>query len=396
MLHSCQSRSRWVNDSWNFDKAKYADYRYCEIPAVAAAEYHVGLWERETTEPETYFFNLPDTYDSDEVNILAIGDSWFAYPKRGFFVDFWSRPRNLLSSMATLSNPSSNILSLSNGGEILTNMVGLAEQDSEEAVWRKQVRYSIPWVMARVLRRMKDSNYTRNRFDYILVSGGGNDLYPARLRRMIKHAPCQDQDAGGKNDSKNSTGRIPACVDKVETDRFLNRMETAYETLLNIIVREKGYEKIKIVTHTYDQIFPMPIGAEVLFPPFSVSVADYGWFFPILEELGINDREEQREITNYLLGRFQTMLVNLSQRSEYQERFIVVKTQGEIEKAFKRKNPTKRFPEEFPVEDYWLNEIHLTPKGSRCIAEVIHRRIRQDLIERDATLKLSPPNYECL
>lgn len=399
MVERCANKQPWFIDNAWYSDTKYADERYCEIPAVAHTEYRIPPWYSEYTKPEEYFYHLPQNPKPDTINILALGDSWFAYPKRGFFFDFWSTPRNLLSSMTQVSHPSSYILSLSNGGEIITNIAGLAVLDPEESLQRKHVDHSIPWVTARVLRRMNEisnENKTPHKFNYIIISGGGNDLYPARIRRIIKQTPCEYKD-GEQKEAPGDRTPIPICINQEETAKFLARVRTAYQTLLKSLRSElKNDKKVKFITHTYDQIFPMPIGAQVLFAPFTVSIADYGWFYPTLEEFGITDRVKQREITNYLLMEFQKMLIGLSLEPEYRQDFIVVETQGVMETAFKREHPEKVFPKDFPVDEYWLNEIHPTPKGYRCIIEKIHQRIREDMQKQDPELKLDAPNYECL
>src|SRR4051812_40948052 len=67
--------------------------------------------------------------------ILVIGDSWFAYPKEWFFIDFLvRRSQQCTDQLKRLDNPASMILSLSNSGEFVANMAGIASQNYLDVV----------------------------------------------------------------------------------------------------------------------------------------------------------------------------------------------------------------------------------------------------------------------
>lgn len=381
--------------SWKSDCLKTpawlpGDERYCDIPPVAHPAYRIPLhYYHAFTVPKKFFDDLPSEPREDTINVLALGDSWFAYPKPEFSIDMVNPPSNVLTNLSHLSHPTVNILSLSNGGELVTNIAGLAVQEPAESVQSIQTRYSIPWITARVLRRMKDPQLGKNnKFDYILISGGGNDFYPSRIRTILGNERCTSPKDAMK------------CINEKELDGVIERLRKAYVALIAIIRSEQdGKHPFKIVTHTYDHIYPMPAGATFLggFTE-STSIADYGWFYPVLEEYGIIDREQQRTITNYFLTKFKNMLLTLSENQEYKEHFHVVDTQGVLERAHEQAvHDGRSMSKEFPVTDYWLNEIHPTAKGFRCISETIHKEMRDDMRARNIPFQEDlDGTYECI
>lgn len=344
------------------------DSRYCEIPRIATNFYREHLWYSAYTYPETYFSRLPEKPQSDTINILALGDSWFAYPKSNWaYFDIITSPSNVLTNLASLKHPSSNILSLSNAGEIVTNIAGLAIHDALEQAQSIQQEHSIPWAAMRALRRMKETK--GKNFDYVLISGGGNDFYPSRIKNIFGNVPCEHPSNAMK------------CLKTAEVTKLIDRLQLAYRTLIDSIHADQEFKDIRIITHTYDEIYPMPIGARLVYG--LIEKGDYGWFYPVLEELQITDPTQQRIITSYLLKSFQDMLLALEGDPKYKGTLIVVKTQGVIQQAyewdrFHEVKDLKEIPTKFR-EDYWLNEIHPTSRGFRCISETIHQHIRDDL-----------------
>jgi hypothetical protein len=375
--------------------------QYCKIPRIATNYYREHFWYSVFTYPETYFSRLPATRKQGTINILAIGDSWFAYPKTNWaYFDLVNPPSNVLTNLVSLKHPASNILSLSNAGEIVTNMAGLAMDDPLERAESIQTEHSIPWAAARGLRRMQTQ--TQHPFDYVLISGGGNDIYASRIKSIIDFQSCTT-DVGRIRATKEErpcggTSTLGAYrIDTPKLKELMDRLMLAYKTLIASIRAEPGYENVKIIAHTYDKIYPMPVGAVFVYG--LVEKGHYGWFYPVLEELKITDPTEQRVITTHILATFQKRLLELQQSDK---NFIVVETQGVIEGADARKNSLiPKVSAEIPIErrkDYWLNEIHPTSLGFRCISEAIHARIRQDmestghaLVERDARV-----DYACI
>jgi hypothetical protein len=359
------------------DRPYSGNDRYCDIPRIATNFYREHIFYNVYTYPEIYFESLAKNPKKDRINILALGDSWFAYPKSNWlYFDIFTPPANVLTNLSSLKHPSTKILSLSNAGELVTNIAGIADQDPLEMVEIIQREYSVPWATVRALRRMNDDSVTNNQFDYVLISGGGNDFFYSRIKKILGNKPCEDPGHAAEK-----------CFDQKELDAVISRLRDAYVALIEMILAEAKHDLKKpgpkIVTHTYDFIHPMPIGAKLVYG--MVEKGSYGWFYPALEELRITDRREQKKITDKFLSAFQIMLLRLADNPQYSKHFIVVPTQGVL-------------TDKLPVEDYWLNEIHPTSKGFLCISETIHQAIRHDLRAQGRldAYEAEHPKYECI
>lgn len=255
---------------------------------------------------------MPYTFDSTEFDrlvaenpgakkILAEGDSWLAYPPR-FVV---AGPASNI--VAHLAHDSNLIIysTASNGDEAVAMISGRAKHA--------------------LMKRIR-----ANRYDFLLFSGGGNDIvgnfdFDFLLRTYEPGMTAMD------------------CVNAVRLNRKLDSIRYAYEELIE---RTKEYSlnpNIKIVTHTYDIPIPSNEGAR-LFDIFPIGKA---WMGPFFGKMKINDPTARQVIVKHIMESFRTMLLDLQKQYNTPaiELLRVVDTHGAV-----------------PAGE-WLNEIHPTPRG---------------------------------
>lgn len=238
------------------------------------------------------------------VRILAEGDSWFAYPRRFLLA---GRPANIIDHLAD----EENLLILNtaaNGDEIVSMISG-------------EQKFAL-------LKRLEHI-----RFDFVLLSGGGNDIVGRYDFGFLLHpfeAGMDWQD----------------CIHRDRLAIKLRQVELAYR---EIIERIAGIdENVRIVTHTYDFAVPSPVGYEL----FDIIPLGRSWMLPYFHEKGITDTNFQKKIIRNMLVRLKNTLLRI--RQDYENRFTVVNTQGLL------------------TEYQWQNEIHPTSEGFGIIAKKIY------------------------
>lgn len=259
---------------------------------------------------------MPYTSDSHEFDqfvqdnptatkILAEGDSWFAYPRRYFIFGAASNVVDQLGKSSKYVIYST----ASNGDEAVSMMSG----EQKHAM----------------MKRIRANNY-----DFILFSGGGNDIVG---RFDFDHLV----------DEKRSGMTAFDCINKHRLDRKLNQIVAAYEELIERVAQYSINQKTKIVTHTYDFAIPMKRGFEL----FDIFPIGESWMYPILMDRKITDGQEQRLVVKEILTEFKKRLVTI--QASYHDKFKVVDTQGLL------------------TDSQWRNEIHPTPAGFKLVARKI-------------------------
>ncbi|UTA46855.1 SGNH/GDSL hydrolase family protein [Simiduia sp. 21SJ11W-1] len=257
---------------------------------------------------------MPYTSDSREFDeltaerpeakrILAEGDSWFAYPRR--YLAF-GKPANIVHHLAKKDHLVI-YATASNGDEALTMLSG--EQK---------------------LALMKRISNTH--FDYLLFSGGGNDI----VGRYDLDYLVKPFTPGGD--------RLAA----VHQDRLQNKLlqlRAVYEELIHRVMQFSHNPNTRIVTHCYDYPIPNKRGY-ALFDLFPIGES---WMYPVFKYLGYQDVGFMAEVVQYLLEQFRAMLQALA--VEYPGRFTVVDTQGTLS------------------EKHWRNEIHPNSAGFKLVAK---------------------------
>lgn len=262
----------------------------------------------ESTSVLEWLHGTEDTGDSPELGeassrckaeLLAEGDSWFAYPLRDDIIETLERRQNL------------QIRRIADHGHTVSGMLAPEHRDQ-------------------LFRRLRKTSY-----DLVLFSGGGNDILDDIVLDMII-----------RSRSTGLTG--PALLDRAALDRQLLKLEVSYQTLLTGVAKALRNSSTKIITHTYDFVWPR-------YAPYSQTLNLSGpWIHPTMVQKGITDPTEAHEITKAMLLRFKQVLMGIAQRS--QGRLIVVDTQGTLGR------------------NHWRDEIHPNAEGAKLIADKLYKQ----------------------
>lgn len=238
--------------------------------------------------------------------VLAEGDSWFAYPREFILAGPAANIVDQLAKRKDLVIYSTS----SNGDEVVTMLSG-------------KEKFSL-------LKRLKYS-----KFDYLLFSGGGNDIvgrydFDFLIRPWSQGATWQD------------------CIDEERLAIKLEQLRGAYKSLCELVAEFSANKEIKIVTHTYDLAIPSEEGFEL----FDIVPMGKSWMYPYLKEKNILDANDRKEIVKYIMIQFKEMLLGIE--NKYGSILKVVNTQGTL------------------TESEWRNEIHPTSAGFKKIADKIY------------------------
>jgi hypothetical protein len=255
----------------------------------------------------------------DRPNIVAEGDSWFDYPRKGLVV---GPDMNIIDHISSWAHREVNLLRLASVGDEATAMLSDKQRHKLTAL----------------LARMAGGRRPRP-VDVLLFSGGGNDVVGAwDFERFLKpHVP-------GMSAADHFHPR--------RIERKLKQIELAYLELLDI--RNEYSEDTVIISHTYDKVFPSDEGARF----FGLELTK-PWLRIYMEKKGIRDRRLQKQIVDHLIERMRATFLSLPQRPEARQKLIVVDTVGTL--------PRKR---------HWLNEIHPTQAGFRAISKKVYAAVR--------------------
>ena len=331
-------------------------YSSAAVPTVAKGFYREHLWYNVYTRPGIYFNSTVN--DKNAVRVLAVGDSWFAYPKNLLFLDFLFGDRsNLLTNLASPDgSPHLLILSLSNSGELISNMAGIAMKNKDECENSVQNKVSIPGAIVSAMIKAQEINAP---FEYIILSGGGNDLLiENRIKRILKLVDCRKDDSYDK------------CFDINVLKEYIDRVGIAYLKLIELITSNSKFNGVKIITHTYDNFIPMPKGASFLAG--LIQKGHEGWLYPELKNHKMDDGRGQ-DFAKRVVCELRNKLLEIERT--HSSNFLVVDTVGTFSKAAETEstNISKVYESKF-----WLNEIHPTSEGFKLISNKIDQAIRTD------------------
>ena len=164
-------------------------------------------------------------------------------------------------------------------------------------------------------------------FDFIFLSGGGNDILARKgIKRFLK-VPMPD------------SGTLDDFFDKGRFALKLAEIKLAYEEIIRL--RDLTATRPNIVVHGYD--YPIVNNGVDLV------VKKIGpWLYKYLDEIG-TPPAVQREIAVYLIDEFNKVLFDLAVENT---RFIYVDTRGLL-----------------PDKSDWANEIHPTGTGFARVAD---------------------------
>lgn len=269
-----------------------------------------------TTEPSVFEWAVKHT---DRINIVAEGDSWFAYPRKHLL---WGKRSNILDWVArsVYRTKKVNLLRLSsNGDEAVAMLSGKQKLELAEI--------------------LKNCNA---KVDLILFSGGGNDVVGKwDMERLL---------------NKYQPGFSAAdCIRHKRFQRKLLQIRLAFEELIEL--GDEYAPSARIVTHTYDLLTPDKTSAR--FVAGLVSVGP--WIYPYLVEKGIPESLHQA-VVEFLLTEMRAMLETLAQRPANQGKLFVVNTQGTLRVGHRSD---------------WKDEMHPTSSGFKRLAKIFYKELKR-------------------
>ncbi len=274
------------------------------------------------TKEQKYFEWMINEFP-ERINIYAEGDSWFGYPKKNLII---GDPSNILAWICNDMRGDINMLRHeSNGDEIMEMVYGDQKLKTFEVLER-----------------------SGNNIDYILLSGGGNDIVGEYDMNFILK-PGQYIDGASAE----------SLIDKVRFERKLESVRNAYIDFMDI--RNDFAPEANIITHMYD----IPTASSEGVHLFGGIVGDWyetkSWMSPYLSDRGI-PFDKQNEIILYLLSSFGKTIKNIESLPQANGKFHVLGTQGTLEAG---------------NEDDWRDEIHPSPAGFRKIASLFIDKIKE-------------------
>lgn len=251
--------------------------------------------------------------------ILIEGDSWADHPLVS----------NLSWSLHLFLEGQAHILNISESGDLVYNMAR-----------GKQFKKLKSYLKSKVLN-----------FDLLFLSGGGNDI-------LVNNNPDFKLGAiviSGSGDNPEN------YINESIWSRSLKRIEESYRKLLD--TTSELSPTLKVVTHSYDYIYPRDNGADIIVIPDALGP----WVWPVMKRKGIESQQLQREITSLMLERFKNLMQSLV--ADYPQ-LTLVDTQGTL-------------PEYnawgVNIQD-WDDEIHPDSKGFGKLVRARIGPVIKDLI----------------
>lgn len=253
------------------------------------------------------------------IGIVAEGDSWFAYPRKWVAA---GKDTNIIHHIAdkVANTDTVNMLRLASNGDEAVNMTSGTQLQ----------------VLYKILKK------NREHIDFLLFSGGGNDIVGKNDMLPLLH------------DYENGMS-AHECIDKERFQRKLESIMLAYHRLIDLCA--DIVPDAKIVTHTYDIPKPEDTGAEF----FWGLIKTKPWVYPYLQRKNIPEAFHL-EIMQYMLGRFGKELVTLGKAKATRDHIVVVDTQDTLRPGHKSD---------------WLNEIHPSERGFKRITKKIYPELRK-------------------
>ena len=276
------------------------------------------LFNKKFTRNFQEFETMVETFPQ-RVNIIAEGDSWFAYPSEWFI---YGEPSNLIEYISKYTKTKANFLSLASNGD---EAVAMLSGDQKHTLIKLLRKYATK-------KRLEP-------IDILLFSGGGNDLVGEDdFERFIV---------------KNAKGLTKAyeCIEMDRLDRKILEIALAYQELLDI--RDYYSPKTLIFTHTYDYPYPSDKGAEFL----GGLIKTKAWVKRFMDKAHIAP-ELQADIIKIFMDKMADALLDIQQK---RAGFIVVDTRGTLH-----------------GKKWWLNEIHPTSKGFKKLAKKIYKKMKKE------------------
>jgi hypothetical protein len=242
---------------------------------------------------------------------LAEGDSWFSAG---------AVPTSNLLQQLRLAQPSI-VLSLAQPGDTIVRMGSLAANP--------------------LFRRYLAHPNFAEKWDAVLLSGGGNDLID-EVDRIIVGA----SGSGAEN-----------YVDAAALQRTLTGVSAAYERIVEMRDAAGSPNRgVALCTHTYDRVTPRNSPARFVIVPMLGP-----WLYRRFQTLGIADRRLRNAISDYVFDRLADTLLGLARTLPD---FRVVDTRDTLKRAR---------PQAGGTSFDWLNEIHPTAGGYRKLAAKLAR-----------------------
>lgn len=257
--------------------------------------------------------------NTNRVNIVAEGDSWFAYPRKNLI---FGKNSNVLDWIAdaVASTGKANLLRLASNGDEAVEMLAGSQKHA----------------LAQIMKNLGSDLHL------LLFSGGGNDVVGKwDLERLLN----EYQPGFGVSD----------CINAPRLARKLKQIELAYQELAELC--EEYAPNARIVTHTYDIVRPAPKSAKFV----AGLIARGPWIYTYLKEKQIPEDLHQ-PVTSVLLNGLEEMLAALSNRPAYRDRLHVVCTQGTLRPGH---------------GSDWKDEIHPTPSGFKRISRRYYARLKE-------------------
>lgn len=238
--------------------------------------------------------------------ILAEGDSWFSYPRQ--HIAFGKRS-NLMQHLADRHRRL--ILHFSESGHELSTMLK-AEN-----------------------RKLLIDSAKEFHFDLFLWSAGGNDFVGE----------------GTFGEYLNSAGGSSAIswINQGKADALFDRLRDQFGRFVQDALSKAKNPKMKLLTHTYDRVFPRNKGTRLLGKEFGP------WIWPDLNREGKEVPEHLHgPVANWFLDAWAKRLkaIKTDLPAELKSRYKVIETRGTLA----------------GIED-WKDEIHPTSDGFKKLAQ---------------------------
>jgi hypothetical protein len=254
-----------------------------------------------------------------KIKILAEGDSWLKYPRKGILFGKDSNIVHHLKDVVDVNGKRRfDVKNMaSNGDEVVDMLSGESRTD--------------------LIEELKNEPYK-----ILLFSGGGNDIvgehdFEFFIRPYRKNTAFQN------------------LIHQGRYKRRIGQMMDAYRDLVDIAVQCSTHEETNVVTHTYELATPSAVGAEFFGIKFGQS-----WMYPYFKEkkYPLDDAGFKigNQISIFLLTEFKNALIALEDELKEvypKKRFFVVDTHNTL------------------TEYCWRNEIHPNSKGFGIITKKI-------------------------
>lgn len=260
----------------------------------------------------------------NRLNIVAQGDSWFAYPRKWIIA---GKPSNLLDHISAWTKGKANLYTMaSNGAEAVDMLSGKQKHELIDVL------------------RWHSKGKNRKPIDLLLFSGGGNGVV-------------------GENDFERFLRLYQAgfiakqCIRLQRLKRKCRQIRLAYAELLDIC--DQYSPSTVILTHCYDYPYASLQGGVFL----GGLIKTKSWMKPYLDKLNIPD-ELQSDVIKIFMDSLATEMLKLKSKHN---NFIVVDTRGTL---MNKKN--------------WLDELHPDAVGFKKIAAVMY----SEMVELFPQLKL--------